>query len=153
MCRFVSSPPTTVSNRCSIGIRANASSTVCLPLGRDDPEPAPFVFQLHEDLVHPGAADELVVQRLVVRPINRDELVDTVGRKGLHLRLEPGAADRGHQLLVGNLDAENLSGGVSHRGENDRAGIDDGAVEIEEDDRKTHDVMLAACSQYSTRSR
>ena len=93
------------------------------------------------------------MQRLVVRPINRDELVRTVGRKGLHLRLEPRPADRGHQLLVGNLDAENLSGGVSHRGENDRAGIDDRAVEIEENDRKTHDVMLAACTQYSTRSR
>ena len=49
------------------------------PLGRDDSEPAPFVFQLHEDLVHPGATDELVVQRLVVRPVNRDELVRTVG--------------------------------------------------------------------------
>ena len=122
-------------------------------LGRDDSEPAAFVLQLHEDLVHPGATGELVVQRLIVRPVNRDELVRTVGRKGLHLRLEPRPADRGHQLLVGNLHAENLPGGVSHRSENDRARIDDGAVEIEENDRKTHDVMLAACTQYSTRSR
>src|SRR5437762_3586656 len=75
-----------------------------------------------------------------MRAINVDELVDLVRREGVHLSLETGPADRSHQLLVGNLCAENLLRGVPHRGEDDRAGVDHGAVEIEEDNGKAHGV-------------
>jgi hypothetical protein len=110
------------------------------PLCGDDPQPPPLVLQTNQHLVHPRAADELVVQRLVMRAIDVDELVDLVWRESMHLRLETGAADRRHQLLVGNLSSENLLGGVPHRRKDDRAGVDDCAVEIEEDDRKPHAV-------------
>ena len=78
------------------------------------------------------------MQRLVVRAVGDDELLDTVGRERAHLLLEPRAADRGHQLVVGRLESENLLRGVPHRREDDRAGIDDRAVEIEENDGTAH---------------
>ena len=79
------------------------------------------------------------MQRLVVRAVDADELVQVlVAPELVHLRLEPRPADRGHQRLVGNLPPEHRLRGVPHRGEDDPAGVDDGAVEIEEDDRKAH---------------
>ena len=82
----------------------------------------------------PAQSLERVVQRLVVRAVDADELVDAVGVEGAQLRLEPRAADRLHQLVVGVLAAEHLARRVTHRREDDRAGVDDGAVEVEEDD-------------------
>src|SRR5919197_1807956 len=101
-------------------------------------EPAAFLPQLDQHIVHPLAAGEVVVKRLVVRAVDADELVDAVGRELEHLRLETGPSDRGHQLLGGRLDAQHLAGGVPHRGEDDRAGVDNRAVEVEENDWKPH---------------
>ena len=94
-------------------------------------------MQPQEDVLHAGARLELVVQRLVVGAVDADELVDPLGREDLHLRLEPGAADGLHQLRVPEVAAEHLARRVPHRREDDRAGVDDGAVEIEEDDGET----------------
>ena len=107
-------------------------------LGRDDAEPVPAVAELVEHDVHPVADGDRVVQRLVVRAVDAHELVDARRVERVHLRLEPGPADRGEQLGVGVLAAEHGLGGVAHRREDDRAGVDDGAVEIEEDDRVAH---------------
>ena len=106
-------------------------------LGGHDAEPAPLCVQAHEDVLHAGARLELVVERLVVGAVDADELVDPLGREDGHLRLEPGAADGLHQLGVAEVAAEHLARRVPHRREDDRAGVDDGAVEIEEDDRET----------------
>ena len=78
------------------------------------------------------------MERLVVRAVDAHELVDARRVERLHLRLEPRAADRRQQLLVGVLAAEHGLGRVPHRREDDRAGVDHGAVEIEEDDRVAH---------------
>ena len=125
------------------------------PLRGDDPQPPAFVLQPNQHVVHPRAADELVVQRLVVRAIDVDQLVDLVRRKGVHLCLETRPADRSHQLLVRDLGAEDLLCRMSHRGEDDRAGVDHRAVEIEEDDRKTHlfDASQAESAAKPTRAR
>src|SRR5712692_6301936 len=42
-------------------------------LRRDDPQPPPLVLQLHEDVVDALAADQRVVQRLVVSAVDGDE--------------------------------------------------------------------------------
>ena len=107
-------------------------------LRRDDPEPAAFRGEPDERVGHPGACLELVVERLVVGAVDAHELVDPVRRERRHLRVEARPADRPHQLLVAVLAAEHLTGRVPHRREDDRGGVDDGAVEIEEDDGKAH---------------
>ena len=74
-----------------------------------------------EHVLHPRAALECVVQRLVVRAVDTDELVDAPRIERDHLRLEPGTADGSHQLLVAPLPADDGLGGVPHRREDDRA--------------------------------
>jgi len=108
------------------------------PLRRDDSEPPPLLPQPHENVFHPGARLELVVQRLVVGAIDVDQPLDLVGREHRHLRFETGAADRLQQLLVGEVPAEHLASRMPHRREDDRSGVDDGAVEVEEDGLETH---------------
>ena len=83
------------------------------------------------------------MQRLVVRAVHRDQLLDTIGCECVHLGLEPGSAHRGHELLVGHLRTEHLFRRMPHRGEDDRAGVDHRAVEIEEYDRKTHETIVS----------
>jgi hypothetical protein len=120
----------------------------------DEPEPAPLGVQPHERLVHPGARLELVVERLVVRPVGAHELVDPVGGQREHLRLEPGPADRGHQLAVGDLPREHGARRVAHRGEDDPPGVDDGSVEVEQDDGEAHGLDRSHGPQgYSTPTR
>src|SRR5215468_2488280 len=113
-------------------------------LSSNDPEAPPLLVQPPEDVLHAGAGLELVVERLVVCAVDVYEPVDLVGREGSHLCLEPGAADRLQQLLVGVVATEHLSGCVSHRGENDRSGVDDGAVEVEEDGLEAHASIVSA---------
>ena len=74
------------------------------------------------------------------------EPLDLVRRERAHLRLEPGAADRLQQLLVGVVAAEHLARRVPHRGEDDRAGVDDGAVEVEENGLEPHASIVSAPS-------
>src|SRR5919197_1925428 len=103
-----------------------------------DAEPAALVAQPHEHVPHAGAGLGPVVQRLVVRAVAPDELVDLVGREHGHLRLETGPADRAEELVVAELLTQHLARRMPHRGEDDRARVDDGAVEIEENDREAH---------------
>jgi hypothetical protein len=75
-----------------------------------------------------------------VLAVDADQLLDMLGAEGAHLVLEARAADRGHQRLVGDVTPEYRARCVAHRGEDDPAGVDDGAVEVEEHDWKTHFV-------------
>ena len=108
------------------------------PLGGHDAEPPAFGVQPLEHVSHPDARLELVVERDVVRAVDVDELRRAVGIDRHHLRLEPRPADRLHQLGVRVLAPEHLARGVAHRREDDRAGVDDRAVEVEENGRKSH---------------
>ena len=101
----------------------------------------------------PSHASSVVVQRLVVRAVDAHELVDPVGVEGTELGLEARPADRLHQLLVGVLAAEHLAGRVAHRREDDRAGVDDGAVQIEEDDGEASHRPIVVSRQYRTATR
>ncbi len=72
--------------------------------------------------------------------VDADELVDSLRCERGHLRLKTWPADGLHQLRVAEVAAEHLTGRVTHRGEDDPARIDDGAVEIEENDGETDHV-------------
>ncbi len=70
--------------------------------------------------------------------VGLDELVHPIGIEVTHLRDQPRAADRrADELLVG-LTAENGQRRVLHRGDDDRARVDQRAVEIEEDRVEAH---------------
>ena len=81
------------------------------------------------------------MQRLVVGTVDAHELVDARRIESVHLRLEPRPADGGEQLRIRVFAAQHRLGGVAHRCEDDRAGVDDGAVEIEQDDRVAHGLL------------
>ena len=108
------------------------------PLGRHDAESPAFRVQPLEYVSHSDARLELVVERDVVRAVNVHELRRAVGIDRHHLRFKPRPADRLHQLGIRVLAPEHLTRGVTHRREDDRAGVDDRAVEVEEDGRKSH---------------
>src|SRR5438552_3593417 len=72
----------------------------CAALRRDDAETASFLVEAHEHIIHSFAGLEIVVERLVVSAVDVDEPFDLIGRERAHLRLEAGAADGLHQLLV-----------------------------------------------------
>ena len=110
------------------------------PLRGHQAEPPALRLQRREHVRHPGAELERVVQRLVVRAVDADELVDPILGEHRHLRLEPGAADRREQLLIRVFAPEDGARSMAHRGEDDPAGIDDGPVEIEQNDRVAHAV-------------
>src|SRR6478672_11268479 len=118
----------------------------CATLRRDDAERAALLVQAHEHVLHPRARLELVVQGLVVRAIDVHEPLDLARVERAHLRLQAGPADRLEQLLVGVVAAEHLPRGIPHRGEDDRPGVDDGAVEIEQNHRKPHASIVSAVS-------
>ena len=122
------------------------------PLRGDDPQAAATLSQAYEHALDPVARLELVMQRLVVGPVDADELVDPVGREGGHLRLEPRPADRLEELLVRVVATEHLARRMTHRGEDDRAGVDDGAVEIEQNDGEAHPSIVSA-AHYAARMR
>ena len=70
-------------------------------------------------------------------PVRVDQLVDAVGVEVAHLRDEARPADRSADELLVRLLPEHGEGGVPHRGDDDRPGVDQRAVEIEEDDAGT----------------
>ena len=78
------------------------------------------------------------MERLVVLAVAGDEIVDAVPVEQPHLLDQAGAADRTPELLVGDVAPEHRLRGMSHRRDDDRAGVDHGAVEVEEDDREAH---------------
>ena len=103
-------------------------------LRRHDAEPTALVPEHAEQVDDVGERLQPGVERLVVRPVRVDQLVDAVGVEVAHLRDQPRPADRrAHQLLV-RFAAEDGERGVLHRGQDDRPGVDQGAVEVEEDD-------------------
>src|SRR3954471_9143282 len=114
-----------------------------------DSQPPAFLVQAHEHVLHPGAGLQVVVERLVVGAVDVDEAFDVLGRERVHLGFEPGAAHGLQQLLVGVVPAKHLARGVPHRGEDDRAGVDDGAVEVEEDGLEAHASIVSAPSVRS----
>src|SRR3954452_4910380 len=111
-----------------------------------DSQPPAFLVQAHEHVLHPGAGLQVVVERLVVGAVDVDEAFDVLGRERVHLGCEPGAAHGLQQLLVGVVPAKHLARGVPHRGEDDRAGVDEGAVEVEEDGLEAHASIVSAPS-------
>jgi hypothetical protein len=108
------------------------------PLRRDDPEPAAPGVQPVEHVVHPGAALELVVERRVVPSVGDDELLDAVGRDRRHLLVQARASHPRGDPHVRDLALQHLLRRVPEGGHDDRAGVDDRAVEVEEDDGKAH---------------
>jgi Glycosyl hydrolases family 38 N-terminal domain/Alpha mannosidase middle domain/Glycosyl hydrolases family 38 C-terminal beta sandwich domain len=118
-------------------------------LRRDDTEPASLLVEANEHVLHPGARLELVVERLVVRAVDVDEPLDVLRRERRHLGLETGAADRLQQLLVRVVAPQHLARCVPHRGENDRARVDDGTVEVEEDRLEAHAPIVSAASRVT----
>ena len=82
------------------------------------------------------------MERLVVDAVGVDELLDPVGREQDHLVAQPGAAHVRAQLLVRDLEPEHRLRRVAHRGDDHLAGVDDGAVEVEEHDRKAHGARV-----------
>ena len=123
---------------------ANASSTVDAALRRDDAQTASLLVEADEHVLHPRAGLEVVVERLVVGAVDVHEPLDLIRRERAHLRLQAGAADRLQQLLVGVVAAEHLARRVPHRGEDDRAGVDDGAVEVEQNGLEPHASIVSA---------
>ena len=109
-----------------------------LPLGGHDPESPPLLVQPLQHLDDAAARLELVVERLVVRAVARDEVVDAGRVERAHLLVERRTADVGEQRLVGYLAREDGARSVPERREDHRAGVDQRAVEVEEDDREAH---------------
>ena len=117
LCRSVSSPPTTVSKKCAIGSRAKARSTVARRLAVTRPRQAALVSQGAERRLDAGERLELVVERLVVRAVDADELIDAIRGERLHLRLQARPTDVRHQLLSEySRPAPSRSRGASTRG-------------------------------------
>ena len=107
-------------------------------LRRHDSEPTTLRSKPRQDVDHAVEGLEGLVQRVVVLPIHLDELVDPTRPQLLHLRDEALAADRRRELLVPDVAVEHGADGVLHRREDDRPGIDQRAVEVEEDDAEAH---------------
>ena len=104
------------------------------------------------------------VERLVVGAIHIDQLVHPVGVEVVHLRDQAGTADRSADELFVRLAPEHRHRCVPHRRDDDRPRVDQGAVEIEEDDAVPHSTIVSGRtgeasasplgpSPYSTRSR
>src|SRR5205823_14250336 len=86
------------------------------------------------------------MEPLVVLPVGADELVGARLVECSHLLEEPRSADRGEDSLVRYLAPEHGPRGVLERGEDHPARVDQGAVEVEEDDRKPHQAMVSSGS-------
>ena len=95
---------------------------------------------------------ERLVEPVVVLLVGLEQRVGVLGVDRLHLRDDPLPADRQPELVAGDLAPEHGANGVLHRREDDRPGVDQRAVEVEEDDREAHPAIVAS-AQYSTRSR
>ena len=90
------------------------------------------------------------MQRVVVHPIRLDQLVDAIRVERLHLRHETLATNGRRQLLVGELASGHRADGVRHRRQDDRPGVDQRAVEVEEADgepRRIHRAIVASVRQ------
>jgi len=104
----------------------------------DHAEPATLLLQDAEHAGHARAFGQLRVKGLVVLAVAGDEVLYAVGVDQAHLLDQAGAAHGSAELLVGDVAVEDGLRRVSHRRDDDRAGVDHGAVEVEEDDREAH---------------
>ena len=109
-----------------------------MPLRGHDPESAALRAKLREHVHHAVEGLQGLVQRIVVLAVDLDELVDATGPQLLHLRDEALAADGRGELRVPDVAVEHGTNGVLHGREDDRPGVDQRAVEVEEDDAKAH---------------
>ncbi len=121
-----------------------------VPLRRHDAELPALRLESREHREQVVEGLERLVQAVVVLLVRLQELVRVLGVDRLHLRDDPLAADGEGELLVGNLASEHRRHGVPHRREDDRPGVDERAVEVEEDDAVAH---APDASQYVMRSR
>ena len=102
------------------------------------PSLPPLGVELLEQLEHPGERLELGVERRVELAVGVRELVGLLGVELAHLLLEVAGADARHQHLVGKVPAEHGRRRVPVGREDHPAGVDDRAVEVEENDREAH---------------
>jgi len=92
------------------------------------------------------------MERLVVRAVARNEIVDAGGVEGAHLLEQARTADRGENLLVGHVDAEHVLGGMLEGREDHRPGVDQRAVEVEENGLVTH-VRVIVSTRFAPAAR
>ena len=138
MWRSVSSEPTTTSKKSPMPAPAKTRSTVGLRFAVTTPSRRPSPSQPLEHGDDAVEARELRVLRVVVLAVHADELVDALGVEQLHLVREVRAADLREDLLVRKTPAQDRFRRVVEGAEDRRGGVDERAVEIEEDDRKPH---------------
>ena len=94
--------------------------------------------ELLEQLEHARERLELRVQRPVELAVGVGELLGFAGVEVGHLFDQMAGAHAGHQLIVGDRASEHGLRRMPERLEDHPAGVDDRAVEVEEDDRKAH---------------
>jgi hypothetical protein len=109
-----------------------------LPFRSHDPEATALRPKRAQGVLDARTRLELGVQGLVVGAVRVDQVVHPVLVQRAHLRDQARPADGGRQLLVGDLAAEHRRGGVPHRRDDHRPGVDERAVEVEQDDRVAH---------------
>jgi hypothetical protein len=80
------------------------------------------------------------MERLVVLAVDPHELVGLRDVDRAHLVVDVGAADERGQLGLRDLALEHGPRGMPERREDDRPGVDQGAVEVEEDVGVGHGV-------------
>ena len=86
----------------------------------------------------PSKRPDLLVDRHVVLAVDAHELVGLVLVELPHLRVHPVASDVRHQHLVRDLPSEHGARRMPEGGEDQRPGVDQGAVEVEEDGLEAH---------------
>ena len=106
--------------------------------GADDPEPPAFAVERLQQVEHPRKRLQLGVEGFVELAIGERELVGFRLVEFPHLLFEVAAADLRHQDVVREAPAEHGLGGVPVGGQDHPAGVDDRAVEIEQDHREPH---------------
>ena len=117
---------------------STASWTMSWRLALTIPTVRPSASSFVEQVEHPGERLELGVERRVELAVGVRELVRLLGVELAHLLLEVPGADAGHQHLVGEVSPEHGRRRVPVGREDHPAGVDDRAVEVEEDDGEAH---------------
>ena len=111
------------------------------PLRRHEAESPAVGLEAHKGVLHPAAAAQLGVQRLVVLAVDAEELLAARGIERVHHLLEPRPADGGEELLGRDLARQHRAGRMAHGGEDDLARVDDRAVEIEQEHWEAHRLI------------